>query len=342
MCVVSLFYMNITHKFAWECVPDLEAAVHCPAFNGTRLSCVPGCLAMLAPQDDFATVSSLSVLSTMLMFFKALYYLRPYRAVGSLVKALFRIIFDVRHFFILMLMFIFATHMATVALAPSLYPANALETPYDFTALIARLTSLAVGDWGSVMGIVVDPQNSYSTRGVQPADTISPGLTNLLYVIFVFMIPIVMLNLLIAIMSDSYAAIQENSTSEFLLEKAKALAEIECFMSPAERSRKDWFPNYLHLLIQSDAVEGTGFEQKEEWTGMVHRITTEIAKVVKAQTQIERHRVAHEKSLNMLQEQSRLKQIDDTAQIQGLNRKADQLQNDLREIKAQVSALAQA
>ena len=46
-------------------------------------------------------------------------------------------------------------------------------------------------------------------------------------------------NLLIAVMTNTYTAISENATNEFLLEKASTLAEIESMMSDSELANKE-------------------------------------------------------------------------------------------------------
>jgi hypothetical protein len=74
-------------------------------------------------------------------------------------------------------------------------------------------------------------------------------LLHLIFVITMILVPIVLLNLLIALMSDSYEHIQDRSVQELLYLKATIILEQEQFMKEKELTRKDWFPRFLHLLV---------------------------------------------------------------------------------------------
>ena len=63
------------------------------------------------------------------------------------------------------------------------------------------------------------------------------------------LVPIVLLNLLIALMSDSYQRIQDRSIIELRFLRARILLEIELYLSPKELANPDWFPRYLHVLV---------------------------------------------------------------------------------------------
>merc|ERR1719158_698344 len=56
---------------------------------------------------------------------------------------------------------------------------------------------------------------------------------------------VVMLNLLIAIMGDTFARVKENATVAYFEELAGLLQEIEDAMSDEQRMNLGWFPNYL-------------------------------------------------------------------------------------------------
>ena len=70
----------------------------------------------------------------------------------------------------------------------------------------------------------------------------SYGLTLALFVVFMFFINIVMLNLLIAIMGDIFDRIQENAKAEFIFARAQIIIELELTLSKAQKENKEWFP----------------------------------------------------------------------------------------------------
>jgi len=72
---------------------------------------------------------------------------------------------------------------------------------------------------------------------------------------FTFFVSIVMLNLLIALMGDIYAGVQENVENEWLLERAKIILELEPFLSTADKASKENFPSWVHVLCAASSEE---------------------------------------------------------------------------------------
>ena len=89
--------------------------------------------------------------------------------------------------------------------------------------------------------------------------------------------PIVTMNLLIAIMGDSYDFVRENQRLYGLKEKAKALYDIDHTFFTIEYFRKDeYFPKYLHVLTRKD---GNSIDDEEEkWEGHLKKLQREIKK----------------------------------------------------------------
>lgn len=327
-------YWNISGHFEEVCSPVEYFGSNCT----DSPPCGDGCQTQLAPEESVTRAMGLHTFNIMLLFVKTLCFLRPYRPVGSLVKTIFRIIYDSSSFLIIMLMFVIATNVAMIVLLPNLFDLHFFESSEALASFLAKLTSLAVGDWTNSLGTTSDPRNSYIQREIGIRDSVSPGMVDFVYVVFVFMVPIIMGNLLIAIMQDSYAAIQENAHAEFLLEKAKALAEIETFMTQQELARKDWFPDYLHLLIPTAFLDGV-VEEKEEWTGVVHRITSEISKLSRDQRRGDAQRGQTVKKLDELAEQFQERQAEHTLQAHKLSQKVAHLETNVQAIAMTLSSI---
>ena len=87
--------------------------------------------------------------------------------------------------------------------------------------------------------------------------------------------PIVTMNLLIAIMGDSYDFVRENQRLYGLKEKAKALYDIDHTFFTMEYFRKDkYFPKYLHVLTRKDGDNGD--EEEEKWEGHLKKVQREM------------------------------------------------------------------
>ena len=84
-----------------------------------------------------------------------------------------------------------------------------------------------------------------------PWISVSFGTTLFLFVVFMFFITIVMLNLLIAIMGDIFGKIQENANAEFMFARAGIIVEIKNMLNDRDKKREDWFPTWLQVLVSS-------------------------------------------------------------------------------------------
>jgi len=80
--------------------------------------------------------------------------------------------------------------------------------------------------------------------------------------------PIVLLNMLIAIMGDSYELIQDRSLRESVMMKARVLLEIELFMSEADKSNHTFFPKFLHVIVP----EGEAKAGPSEYQGLMNAL----------------------------------------------------------------------
>ena len=80
------------------------------------------------------------------------------------------------------------------------------------------------------------------------------------FVIFLFLVLIVMLNLLIAIMSDTYERIMESWEFEGIRMQAETIIEQEQLMSTSDKSNPEYFPKYLQVLrrVQSPPAAWAG------------------------------------------------------------------------------------
>jgi uncharacterized coiled-coil protein SlyX len=64
------------------------------------------------------------------------------------------------------------------------------------------------------------------------------------------LVAIILLNLLIAIMGNSFSRINARRERELAALRAKILIELELAMSDADLQRKDWFPSYIHVILR--------------------------------------------------------------------------------------------
>ena len=99
----------------------------------------------------------------------------------------------------------------------------------------------------------------------------SPEVSIALYFSFMLIVAIVLLNLLIAIMGDSFDRVQENAEDVFQRERAGQLVEMELNMTNEELTNKKYFPEYVNVLMAADgSASGSDSGAGEEWSGRIN------------------------------------------------------------------------
>jgi hypothetical protein len=123
-----------------------------------------------------------------------------------------------------------------------------------------------------------------------------------LFVIFIVMVPIVMLNSLIAIMSDTFERVQQNTTAASRQERAKIILELEALLYPQLTAGGDessviqrvicvllsrkfgtTSPPFLHVLEPKNRDSEDG----GEWQGRIRVLFTKFDKAERAQQQLD-------------------------------------------------------
>lgn len=188
-------------------------------------------------RDSVENVSDMIITSvnSLLLWFKLLYFLRIFEGTGYLINMLIEVVKDMRYFILVLLITIiaFANSYFTISRA------NDDENEFASTYIDALLYSyeMALGNWdlGS-MGEVALPY------------------AYILFVIATLFNTIIMLNLLIAIISDTYARVQEKRDCAQYQEKARLIFE-NSLLIPKYRRLRHCAPNSLLLFVEKVVSE---------------------------------------------------------------------------------------
>ena len=100
-----------------------------------------------------------------------------------------------------------------------------------------------------------------------------------LFMTFMYLVNLVMLNLLIAIMGDIFDQIQETARSNYLYSKAKLILEHEETMSDAVKDNDEMFPTWLQVLKPA-SLDGA---DDDSWVGKLRAVKKSITDVGVAQ-----------------------------------------------------------
>ena len=118
-----------------------------------------------------------------------------------------------------------------------------------------------------------------------------PLVGQFLWVIFMFLEMVLLLNLLIALMGDSYEKVQEKSKVEALRERAGLLVEmemvIEYLLGERFLLKHNYCPRWLHAVLPKEAMSSDGASRQREWSGVAGTIKSDIeASMTQLKTQI--------------------------------------------------------
>ncbi|CAD7935961.1 unnamed protein product [Amoebophrya sp. A25] len=182
-------------------------------------------------------------ISVLMAWMKLFYFCQPFRNIGSFIRMLIEIFVDIRYFLIVVSIALLGFGTAFYVLYkddPQPYPDRAK------TLLSVYVTML--GDWNV----------EHFT------DTQHPLLATILFCIFTFVMVIILFNLLIAIMSDTFERVRENEENTFL----RTRADMICDLQKLSFRKINYLP-WVHALLPAEK-DASG--HKSHWKGKLGEI----------------------------------------------------------------------
>ena len=235
------------------------------------LSGVLGLLLMAG--DDLMPMEWLLAVSSVAAFFawiKVLYFLRAFPTTGGLVRMVVQIGYDMRYLLVLLLVVMLGAATAffvlmTIGYYPSPSSSCSFEDWEELQAIIDGDMPIPDEEWQSgcqpplsFWGMVL------YTFGMMLGgfditffDTLGDFriLGQVLFILYALFQMILLLNLLIALMGDSYEKVQEKANTEALRERAGLLVEIELVMGQKLLKRNHYCPRWLHALVHKETMQ---------------------------------------------------------------------------------------
>jgi WD40 repeat protein len=242
---------------------------------------VYGCAACVLPLHLACEKSVLAVASLLMVssWLKLLFFLRAFRTTGPLVKMLIQITADMANFLVVLFLIV-------VGFSVAFYIEMNHHDDYKGTRVLLTMFTMLLGGFE----LKNDDDEYFYDSAPHPA------LVYFLFITYMVLCAIILLNLLIALMSDSYECVQQRSSTEFLLERAKIICEIEATsMTDAELTDPANFPKWLHVLRTKQSTMRAG-----GWSGRIAAMNAAIATVREDVVEVQRgaganHAAAFEK-----------------------------------------------
>ena len=205
---------------------------------------------MVFLEADYHDINRVSSVSVLILYFKLFYFLRIFFETGYLIRMIIEIIKDMKNFVGVLM-------IATIAFANSFYilGRNSEEgnlAGEDVWAAFIFSYKMGLGD--------------FNTDGFE---TVDEEILWIIFVINTLIILVVLLNLVIAIMGDTFDRVQETQDKSMLREIAQMIRENEFLFS-----RKKVFKRSKYIIvIEPEKAEGEG---KGSWEGKLNQLKTFI------------------------------------------------------------------
>jgi hypothetical protein len=244
--------------------PSCYTAVWKYLSSGWNLIDLAGILALYVAAvahliDSEVLLQHVGSLGVLLNAFSLLQLLTPFDSTGPLIKTVLEILNDISGYVALLLILLWGFSVSFAVAMPK----NKAFMDANSGPLIGLLTSFE-----AIVG-------SFDMNNFENLESM------VFFVLYLSVMVIIMLNLLIAIMSDSYEKVKESEVVEARKLRAETIIAEEKLMSDRDRANADYFPRYLQVLRATDGTE-------QKWSGLSGKMVSEILKVKKQLAQTER------------------------------------------------------
>lgn len=184
--------------------------------------------------NDKTALSSIVAIASIMLWGKVLYYARAFYPTGPLVIMIGEIIQDILYFIALAFMVLFGFGVAFFVLYHPLWADESLTHEMDQETVDAlKLSFETLGQ--SLMTVFAFVLGDFDLKVIYSSPV--PHVSVSLFVLYMITMMIVLLNLLIAIMGDSFDRIKNSEETQFLRARASAIDDVEGKMSGSLRKK---------------------------------------------------------------------------------------------------------
>jgi WD40 repeat protein len=194
--------------------------------GGIIVSGVAGNLLRLSYWEDTEASRVMLSLTSILMWFNVLFYLRAFESTGPLVSMILRIAEDMKSLMMVVFLVLLGFSQAFWLLSSQRPDLDGDPSTNPF----ATIPSSLINSFSFMLG-------GYDPLAFDSVPLESFAL--LLSCVYMLIVSILLLNLLIAMMGDSYSDVREKGLAQWRLEQCQLIIENAATMTEADRTRSD-------------------------------------------------------------------------------------------------------
>jgi Ion transport protein len=274
-CVIITWYFN---KIVWQELRELRYSGFTvwtwDAWNTMAVTAfslvyagviVQACSNPEQPANSKAA-NVINAIAAVLLWFKLLHYMTPYRATGILVSMIFRILIELKSFMLVLAIVVVGFATAFYTILDTDETSSSIDSALKYNTVDAALrTSFAymLGDY------------ELAVLDAGPSDV----MLSILWVVFTVIVTILLLNILIAIISYNFEKLYETGEHSYMLERTKAVA-LSYIKLPRKHSvqLRKYLRDKPYVVVFKPYVDAE--ETADKWAERIHSITTAVTKGV--------------------------------------------------------------
>eukprot|EP00873_Tetraselmis_striata_P004977 jgi/Tetstr1/425241/TSEL_015696.t1 len=244
--------------------------------------------------ESTQSLLTVSALTSVALWVRVLYFMLGFKGTGALVRMVIQIIKDMRYFLMLMVRIGIGFGVGFRLLFYSYILANGLIDDdsggwNNALKISTNMYTIALGDW--------DATDFYTS-------TSDGNFAVLLFGVYLLAMVVIMLNLLIAIMGDSYDRVKDKEHLEFMRGKVKLLMDLESEMHSSSLRRYAKRANkFVHFMVPAEEVQES---KGSEWLGRLRESEKRTRMIVAESQEIVRKDIKELKDLLLANSSSRV------------------------------------
>ena len=199
-------------------------------------------------------VAYVSALALLLNWLGLLYYFRLFERTAWIVYTLLRITVRLLPFLAVLLIIVLSFTLTFRALFKDEYPADEY---HEGSNIFSTITSFEPFYKMIMMSFFVD----YDDKMLE--ETYSVVFAKCLFLVLMYLVPIVALNALIALISDVFEHILEEKKAVLTRVKAECILELFCLMSNGDREKVEADHRWTYVVGPVDAIDDTGDDEAD-------------------------------------------------------------------------------
>ncbi|KXZ52570.1 hypothetical protein GPECTOR_9g614 [Gonium pectorale] len=230
----------------------------------------------------YDVILAIGAMETLVLFIRLVFFASMTDSMGSLMRMVIEIIKDMRYFFTLLGMIFGGFAIAFAVL---------LGANNTYEAIAFKLFSVMLGDWQ--YDYLLDMLHTEGAWYV-------PRLSVMLMSVYGILMLVVLVNLLIAIMNDTYDRIKETEEIEVLHNRARLIVDLESLLTREMRDKlqERLLGDYLHVLVPADSkfrkFMASSESMEGEWKGRMRAFSEALKRDVEPHLREIRRESEHE------------------------------------------------